>query len=170
MGILSEERIQLDAGHDFAAILQNGTDSTLEWEEEAGHFTTFLGVPQTVLDLAAEKCGYRLASPRDLTGSILEARLDCDWLEQPLYASEGDLQRLQAILVGAQYGYVGNCGYGARLTLQLSDGSTMVLFKATDDCDSLVFGSYGGYFIGDTENQEFWSIFGLDPATKELRN
>ena len=56
---------------------------------------------------------------------------------------------------------VGNCGYGAKLTLILENGETVIVFKGTDDCGSLVFGSYGGYSISDEADDEFWEMFGL---------
>ena len=46
----------------------------------------------------------------------------------------------------------------------------MTVFKGTDGCDTIVFGSYGGYFLGEAENREFWEIFGLDPESKLPRN
>ncbi len=159
--ILAEDRVKLEEGYGFSAGLYNGTASNLELDWDEGQFTAFLGVPQTVLDLAVEKCGYKFAAPRDITGTITQARLDCSWLDEPRYASESDLERLQGILTHAEYDYVGKCGYGARLTIQMSDGSTMVLFKGTDSCGSLIFGSYGGYTVGEQEDLAFWEIFGL---------
>ena len=44
----------------------------------------------------------------------------------------------------------------------------MVMFKGCDSCDTIVFGSYGGYFLGDAENKEFWEMFGLDAETHGL--
>lgn len=119
-------------------------------------------VPQTVLDLAVQKCGYRFETPQDIQGTMVEARLDCPWLEKPLYAGEADLEKLQRILTNARFCYVGRCGYGAKLTIQMDDGSTMVLFKGTDSCDTIVFGSYGGYSLGEQENLDFWELFGVD--------
>ena len=62
------------------------------------------------------------------------------WLDEPLYAQETALPRLREMLTKAEKGYVGACGYGAKLTLT---------------------------FLGSEENTEFWTMFGLDPATKE---
>ena len=124
------------------------------------------GIPQTVLNLAVEKCGYRFASPADITGDIAEATLDMADLDTTLRADKDDLPRLKEILKNAEHGYMGACGYGAKLTLTLTDGETLTLFKGTDSCDTIVFGSYGGYFLGDKENTEFWEMFGLDPETK----
>ena len=52
------------------------------------------------------------------------------------------------------------------MSLTFADGEKMTVFKGCDGCDTIVFGSYGGYFLGDKENTEFWEIFGLDPESK----
>ena len=120
------------------------------------------GIPQLVLDLAIAQCNYTFAAPEDI-GTIVEARFDCSWLEEPsIYAKEEDLPRLEQILKNATFGYIGACGYGAYLHLTMADGNTLTLVKGTDGCDSIAFGSWGGYFLGDAENTEFWHIFGLD--------
>lgn len=157
--ILTEKRQTLTDGFGFAA--------TLHMDGETVLFSETTGVPQSVLDLAVEKCDYRFADPSLITGPILGAELDCDWLDTTLRADEVNLPRLEEILKDAEFGAVGDCGYGARLTLRLTGGEKMTVFKGTDDCGSLVFGSYGGYFIGDKENSEFWKMFGLNPETKE---
>ncbi len=165
--IIAEPRKKLDEGHGFMARFELGPYSTINMGEDGQWFTEFKGVPQTVLELARDKCGYKFGAPKDINGQIVEARLDCDWLEEPLYADDADLERLKSILVNAEFGYVGACGYGAKLTVRMADGEKIVMFKGTDGCDTMVFGSYGGYFIGDRENQDFWRIFGLDMDTKE---
>ena len=150
--ILNDERVMLEDGFEFEA--------TLYTEDNSEYISHKTGIPRSVLELAVTRCGYEFARPADITGEIIEAKLECDWLEEVRYAD--DLKRLGVILKNAQQGYVGACGYGAKLTLTLKDGQTLTLFKGTDNCDTIVFGSYGGYFLGDTENSEFWEIFGLD--------
>ena len=118
-----------------------------------------------MIDLARSRCEYTFVSPSDIEGKIVKATLECNWLHQPLYAADEDLSRLREILKGAEFGYVGACGYGAKLTIEMDNGETLVLFKGCDSCDTIVFGSYGGYFLGDKQNTEFWQIFGLDPET-----
>jgi len=157
--ILSEELAPVTEGGGFSA--------SLHLEDGTVYFTERSGVPPSVMELAVEKCGYRFADPSHITGPIVSATLECSWLTEPLYADASDLARLESILKGAEFGYVGACGYGARLTLELTGGETLTVFKGTDSCDSIVFGSYGGYFLGDRENTEFWQLFGLDPETKE---
>ncbi len=165
--ILSEPRQKLEEGYGFMAQLVLGANSSINIEEDALWFTESRGIPQTVLDFAIGQCGYKFASPKDITNPIVEATLECPWLDATFSASESDLQALHSMLTNAEFGYIGACGYGAKLTVKLSDGTELVLFKGTDDCDSLAFGSYGGYFLGDAENTKFWEIFGLDVITKE---
>lgn len=158
--ILSQEREPIPQGFGFSA--------SLHLEEETIYFSEHTGVPRLVLDMALEKCEYKFGSPGDITGPVTAATLECSWLTEPLHAAPEDLPRLEAILRGAEFGYVGACGYGAKLTLELTDGETVTVFKGTDGCGTLVFGSYGGYFISDKSNAQFWQIFGLDPETKEF--
>lgn len=160
--ITAEDRQKLESGHGFVARLEPGPNSALNLDSDALYYTESTGVPQTVLDLAVEKCGYTFATPKDIQSPIAEAKLDCSWLEEPIYAEESDLSRLQSILENAEFGFIGKCGYGAKLTISMEDGTELVLFKGTDSCDTMVFGSYGGYFIGDEENTEFWDMFGID--------
>ena len=156
--ILTEEPVNITDGFGFCA--------TLHMDGQTTYYSEHSGIPQTVLDLAVEKCDYRFEAPGMIADTILEARLDCDWLENPLYAKGDDITRLREILKNAEFGYVGGCGYGAKLSLRFADGEKMTVFKGCDSCDTIVFGSYGGYFLGDKENTEFWEIFGLDPENK----
>ena len=156
--IQAEKRVKITAGFGFAASLHTGGEST--------YYNEHSGIPQTVLDLAVERCDYRFGDPGMITDTIAEARLDCSWLDTPLYASAENLPHLRTILKNAEFGYVGSCGYGAKLTLTFTGGEKLTVFKGCDGCDSIVFGSYGGYFLGDKENTEFWEMFGLDADTK----
>ena len=156
--ILAEERVSITDGFGFSA--------SLHIDGQTIYYNERKGIPQTVLDLAVERCDYRFGDPSYITDTIREARLDCDWLDTTLYADEADLPRLREILKNAQHDFVGACGYGAKLTLTFTGGEKLTVFKGCDSCDSIVFGSYGGYFIGDKENIEFWEMFGIDPDTK----
>jgi len=151
--IKAEQLEELNPGYGFSATLKNGDEST--------YFSENRGVPPTVLKLAVEKCGYKFATPEDI-GSLKSATFECSWLNEAITLSGDKLMRLEEILKNAQFGYVGACGYGAKLTLEMEDGEKLVVFKGCDSCDSIVFGSYGGYFLGDAENIEFWNLFGLD--------
>ena len=160
--ILSAPMVNLEDGYGIAATLNYNGETTL--------YNEFKGVPQTVLHLARKHCEYRFSTPKDITGKIVKATLECDWLQEALYAKQEDLPRLREILKGAEFGFVGACGYGAKLTIEMENGESMILFKGCDGCDSIVFGSYSGYFLGDKQTVEFWEMFGLDPDTKELRS
>ena len=152
--ILSQPLETLPEGHGFGASLY--TDS------ETYYYSEFHGVPQLVLDLAIAQCKYTFATPEDI-GTIVEARFDCSWLEEPsIYAKEEDLPRLEQILKNARFDTIGACGYGGFLHLTLADGNTLTVVKGTDSCPSIAFGSYGGYHLGEAGNREFWHIFGLD--------
>ncbi len=151
--IKSEELHELTPGHGFSATLKNG--------DERVYYNENRGVPPLALELAIEKCGYKFATPEDV-GSLKSATFECSWLNEAITLSGDKLERLEEILKNAQFGYVGSCGYGAKLTLEMDNGEKMVVFKGTDSCDTIVFGSYGGYFLGDEENIEFWNLFGLD--------
>lgn len=157
--ILAEDKQKLAEGFGFAA--------SLEVNGESQFYSEFKGVPQTVLDLAVERCGYQFASPASITAPIKEARFDFNWLQEPLYLDKAYLSRLEQILKSAKYDGMGSCGYGAKLTLTLENGEILTVFKGTDDCGSLVFGSYGGYSISDKEDGEFWEMFGLSADTEE---
>ncbi|MBR2951198.1 MAG: hypothetical protein IKC46_15285 [Lachnospiraceae bacterium] len=157
-GILEEELLKLTPGHGFGASLHMNGES---------HYYSESKVPQSVLNLAAEKCGYRFESPENIAAPIIEACFDCSWLEEPLYLEQKHLSRLEEILKGAKFDGVGNCGYGAKLTLTLENGETITVFKGTDDCGSLVFGSWGGYSLRDEADDEFWELFGLSAEGHE---
>ena len=156
--IQGEKLVSIEEGFGFSA--------TLHIDGQTTYYNEHSGIPQTVLDLAVDRCGYKFANPSNITGDIVEASLDLAGFDSTLHADEADLPRLKEILKNAEFGYIGSCGYGAKLTLTLANGEKLVVFKGTDNCDSIAFGSYGGYFIGDKETIEFWEMFGLDPDTK----
>ncbi len=158
--ILSEERKQLGNGYGFIASL---------WIDGEEEYFTENSVPQTVVDLAVEKCGYLFASPASLQSPIKEARLDCNWLKEPICLGKEKLPQLEKILKGAEQIGVGDCGYGAVLTLTLENGERMTLYKGTDDCGSICFGSWGGYSISSQADQAFWEMFGLGKTAKDRR-
>ncbi len=157
--IMEEEKRALPTGEGFAAALHIGGEFVFYAEGK--------GVPQSIIELAVEKCGYQFAVPADITAPIKEARLECSWLEETRYLEPEYMQRLEQILKEAKYTGVGNCGYGAKLTVTLEGGQELIVFKGTDDCGSLVFGSYGGYQLNDKADGEFWEMFGLAPGAEE---
>lgn len=151
--IKAEQLEELSPGYGFSATLNNGDESI--------YFSENRGVPPSALQLATEKCGYKFATPENIS-ELKSARFECSWLTDAITLSGEKLERLEEILKNAQFGYVGSCGYGAKLILEMENGEEMVVFKGCDSCDTIVFGSYGGYFLGDEENIEFWELFGLD--------
>lgn len=166
---------------EYKEIQKSTSESRMMRKEEYGFgaslhvngetlYFSYNNAPQAVLDLAIEKCEYKFTSPESITASITEACFDCSWLEESLYLDEKYLSRLEEILKSAKMIGVGDCGYGAKLTLTLENGETVVVFKGTDDCGSLVFGSWGGYSISDEVDDEFWEMFGLstDAHTRQF--
>lgn len=158
--ILKGERMNLEDGFGFGA--------SLYMDGELYYYGGSKNIPKVALDLAVERCEYEFMTPNDTDDTIVKARLDCTWLKEPRYAESEDLERLQEILTNARFDGVGGCGYDAKLTITLADGKELVMFKGSDSCDTMVFGSYGGYTIGREENTEFWNMFGLDADTKAL--
>lgn len=69
--ILSGNKRKHPKGYGFAASLYMNGESIYYSEN---------GVPESVLDLAVEKCGYQFASPDSITASIKDACLDCSWM------------------------------------------------------------------------------------------
>ena len=157
--IMTEERVELAKGYGFCA--------SLHYNGETTYYTEMTKAPQSVIDMAVERCNYKFATPSDIDKMIVTAVLECDWLKEDIYVEGEALERLREILTNAEFGFVGGCGYGAKLTITLEGGEEITVFKGCDGCDSMVFGSYGGYFIGDKGNTEFWKLFDLDPETKE---
>lgn len=155
--MLTESTQELGKGYGIAVFLYM----------DGENYTFDEGLPKSVLDLVVKKCGYKFASPDHITAPIKEAKLDCSWLEKTIYLDATYLPRLEEILKGAKCIGVGNCGYGARLTITLENDEVLTIFKGTDDCGSLVFGSYGGYVISDEADDEFWEMFGLSPSAEE---
>lgn len=151
--IQAEERVMLTEGFGFTADLTA--------EEYSELFTERGPIPTTVLELAVEHCDYRFNDPSAIRADISEARLNFDGQDVPLYAAETELPRLREILQNARLGYVTADDYGAKLTLSFVGGEKLTLFKGKGS-DTIIFGSYGGYFLGEAENREFWAMFGLD--------
>lgn len=120
-----------------------------------------MGVTAPLFDLAAEKCGFYIASPEDI-GEIVSASIAVTANGETHMQTVDDpkqLSQLAKILKNAKYTGLYGCPYTGVLTLSMSDGSEVVIHKATDSCDTLVFGSAAGYEIGRKENTLFWEIF-----------
>ncbi len=96
-GMRSAELQQLPEGVGFCAALKAGGEE-IYWTEGTG-------VPRQALDLAVERCGYRLESSQVITSPIVEATLDCGLAGGPIRAPEDRLDELTEILQGAKFDY-----------------------------------------------------------------
>lgn len=59
------------------------------------------------------------------------------------------------------YGGASSCGFGAKLTVTFDDGRTVSVLKGTDSCASFTFGSWSSAMVSDSENRQFWQMFGV---------
>ena len=111
-----------------------------------------------------------MAGPEDI-GSIAQATLSVQpyGAVQTLKDSES-LSELQALLSRAQPMYgLGGCPYDGVLALEMADGRTLTLHKATDSCGCIVFGSMGGYELSDEDNARFWALFDQVASALEIQ-
>ena len=68
----------------------------------------------------------------------------------------------QKMLTNARdYGGASSCGFGAKLTVTFDDGRTVSVLKGTDSCASFTFGSWNTAMVSDSENRQFWQMFGV---------
>jgi hypothetical protein len=114
-----------------------------------------------MLKLAQERCGFTIAAPADI-GEIVSAHLEAKFYDGAHTQTVDDpalLAELGEILKNAKYEGLYGCPYAGVLTLTMADGREMVIHKATDSCDTLIFGSAAGYTIGRKQNARFWEIF-----------
>jgi hypothetical protein len=120
-----------------------------------------VGVAAPLFDLAAKKCGFYVASPKDI-GEIVSASIAVTAYGETNTQTVNDpkkLAQLEKILKNAKYSGTYSCPYTGVLTLTMADGQAVVIQKATDSCDTLIFGSAAGYQIGRKANTQFWEIF-----------
>lgn len=118
-------------------------------------------VPAPFVELAQEKCGFTLSSPQSV-GDIVSAAMTVKTAKGSHTQEVTDTQqlaKLEKMLKAAKSSQLGNCPYTGVLTLIMADGSTIVLQKATDSCDGILFGSMCHYEIGNKQNDIFWEIF-----------
>ena len=111
-------------------------------------------VPPTVLKILTEQCGYTFVTPEDFKGNMTSAKLE-------FYGGE-TYTALQRMLTNARaYGGGSSCGFGAKLTVTFDDGRTVSVLKGTDSCASFTFGSWNTAMVSDSENRQFWQMFGV---------
>ena len=118
-------------------------------------------VPPTVLKILTEQCGYTFVTPEDFRGNMTAAKLEF-YGGETYTADKADLPALQRMLTNARaYGGGTSCGFGAKLTVTFDDGRTVSVLKGTDSCASFTFGSWNAAMVSDSENRQFWQMFGV---------
>ena len=137
-----------------------------ELQEGGRHVESYMGtdykpVPPTVLKILTEQCGYTFVTPEDFRGNMTAAKLEF-YGGETYTADKADLPALQKMLTGAKsYGGASSCIFTAKLTVTFDDGRTVSVLKSTDSCASFMFGSWNTAMVSDSENEQFWQIFGV---------
>lgn len=154
--ILSEQGIVQPEWYTVCADLrQNGADVASYMG------TDYKPVPPTVLKILTEQCGYTFVTPEDFRGNMTAAKLEF-YGGETYTADKADLPVLQRMLTNARaYGGASSCGFGAKLTVTFDDGRTVSVLKGTDSCASFTFGSWNTAMVSDSENRQFWQMFGV---------
>lgn len=154
--ILSEQGIVQPEWYTVCADLrQNGADVASYMG------TDYEPVPPTVLKILTEQCGYTFVTPEDFRGNMTSAKLEF-YGGETYTAAKADLPALQKMLTNARaYGGASSCGFGAKLTVTFDDGRTVSVLKGTDSCASFTFGSWSSAMVSDSENRQFWQMFGV---------
>ena len=154
--ILSEKGTVQPEWHQVCATLhRSGEDDVRYWG------TADYPVPPTVLKILTEQCGYTFVTPEDFKGNMTSAKLEF-YGGETYTADKADLPALQRMLTNARaYGGGAACGFGAKLTVTFDDGRTVSVLKGTDSCASFTFGSWNTAMVSDSENRQFWQMFGV---------
>lgn len=154
--IQSEKGLVQPEWHQVCAELhRSGEDDVRYWG------TADYPVPPTVLKILTEQCGYTFVTPEDFRGNMTSAKLEF-YGGETYTAAKADLPALQRMLTNARaYGGASSCGFGAKLTVTFDDGRTVSVLKGTDSCASFTFGSWNSAMVSDSENRQFWQIFGV---------
>lgn len=138
-----------------ATLHRSGEDDVRYWG------TADYPVPPTVLKILTEQCGYTFVTPADFRGNMTSAKLEF-YGGETYTAAKADLPALQKMLTNARdYGGASSCGFGAKLTVTFDDGRTVSVLKGTDSCASFMFGSWSSAMVSDSENRQFWQMFGV---------
>jgi hypothetical protein len=119
-------------------------------------------IPVSLYAMAAERCGFTVASPNDI-GTIVRATMTITTRQgetsTQVIEDKEALKKLASILTRARKTDLSNCPFTAVLTMVMKDGRVVTVHKATDSCDTLVFGSAMCYEISEKANAQFWKIF-----------
>lgn len=154
--IQSEKGLVQPEWHQVCAELhRSGEDDVRYWG------TADYPVPPTVLKILTEQCGYTFVTPEDFRGNMTSAKLEF-YGGETYTAAKADLPALQRMLTNARdYGGGAACWFTAKLTVTFDDGRTVSVLKGTDSCASFTFGSWNSAMVSDSENRQFWQIFGV---------
>ena len=154
--ILSEKGTVQPEWHQVCAELhRSGEDDVRYWG------TADYPVPPTVLKILTEQCGYTFVTPEDFRGNMTSAKLEF-YGGETYTAAKADLPALQKMLTNARdYGGGAACWFTAKLTVTFDDGRTVSVLKGTDSCASFTFGSWNSAMVSDSENRQFWQMFGV---------
>ncbi len=154
--IQSEKGLVQPEWHQVCAELhRSGEDDVRYWG------TADYPVPPTVLKILTEQCGYTFVTPEDFRGNMTSAKLEF-YGGETYTAAKADLPALQKMLTNARdYGSGAACWFTAKLTVTFDDGRTVSVLKGTDSCASFTFGSWNSAMVSDSENRQFWQIFGV---------
>ena len=154
--IQSEKGLVQPEWHQVCAELhRSGEDDVRYWG------TADYPVPPTVLKILTEQCGYTFVTPEDFRGNMTSAKLEF-YGGETYTAAKADLPALQKMLTNARdYGSGAACWFTAKLTVTFDDGRTVSVLKGTDSCASFTFGSWNSAMVSDSENRQFWQMFGV---------
>lgn len=154
--IQSEKGLVQPEWHQVCAELhRSGEDDVRYWG------TADYPVPPTVLKILTEQCGYTFVTPEDFRGNMTSAKLEF-YGGETYTAAKADLPALQKMLTNARdYGGGAACWFTAKLTVTFDDGRTVSVLKGTDSCASFTFGSWNTAMVSDSENRQFWQMFGV---------
>lgn len=154
--IQSEKGLVQPEWHQVCATLhRSGEDDVRYWG------TADYPVPPTVLKILTEQCGYTFVTPEDFRGNMTSAKLEF-YGGETYTAAKADLPALQKMLTNARdYGSGAACWFTAKLTVTFDDGRTVSVLKGTDNCASFTFGSWSSAMVTDSENRQFWQMFGV---------
>lgn len=106
--------------------------------------------------------GHRIDCPGNTERPSLRSGSNPGRFRKPVRASGAALPRSAHV-------WIGGCPYDGVLALEMADGRTLTLHKATDSCGCIVFGSMGGYELSDEDNARFWALFDQVASALEIQ-